>query len=252
MFFLLGETHMAFDTNRDTVVSRAGAPDIDEGLRQYMLKVYNYMTVGLLITALVSYLLATTPLAFVFFSQETMQPNALGWIAIIAPLALVFMMGSAVSSGNAAKAFTLFVVYSGLMGVSMTSIFWIYTGVSVLRVFLITAGMFLGMSLYGYTTKRDLTSIGSFLYMGVWGLLLASVVNIFVKSSSLDWTISAAGVAIFVGLTAWDTFKIREMYNEGDTENTIASKAIFGALSLYLDFINLFIYLLRFFGDRRD
>ena len=112
--------------------------------------------------------------------------------------------------------------------------------------------MFLGMSLYGYTTKRDLTSIGSFLYMGVWGLLLASVVNIFVKSSSLDWTISAAGVAIFVGLTAWDTFKIREMYNEGDTENTIASKAIFGALSLYLDFINLFIYLLRFFGDRRN
>ena len=148
---------MDFGTNRDTVVSRSTAVEIDEGLRQYMLKVYNYMTVGLLITAGVSYLLSHTPMGFFFFSEETMQPNVLGWIAIIAPLALVFMISSAVTSGNAAKAFTLFVVYSAVMGVSLTSIFWIYTGTSILRVFLITAGMFLGMSLYGYTTKRDLT-----------------------------------------------------------------------------------------------
>ncbi len=243
---------MDFGTNRDTVVSRSTAVEIDEGLRQYMLKVYNYMTIGLLITAGVSYLLSHTPMGFFFFSQETMQPNALGWIAIIAPLALVFMIGSAVTSGNAARAFALFVIYSAVMGISLTSIFWVYTGTSILRVFLITAGMFLGMSLYGYTTKRDLTGVGSFMFMGLIGLILASIVNIFVQSTSLDLTLSVAGVAIFVGLTAWDTWKIREIYNSGDTENAMTSKAIFGALDMYLDFINLFIYLLRFFGDRRN
>ena len=148
---------MSFDSNRDFIISRtSAAAEIDDGLRQYMLKVYNYMTIGLLITAGVSYLLANSGLGSIFFMPETGEPNILGWIAIIAPLILVFMMTSAAASGNAAKAFTLFVVYSGLMGVSLTTIFWAYTGLSILRVFLITAGMFAAMSLYGYTTKRDL------------------------------------------------------------------------------------------------
>ena len=244
---------MAFDMDRDTVISRSSrALEIDEGLRQYMLKVYNYMTIGLLITAGVSYLLAHSGLGQTFFMPETGEPNALGWIAIVAPLFLVFMIGSAATSGNAAKAFTLFVVYSGLMGVSLTTIFWAYTGLSILRVFLITAGMFSAMSLYGYTTKRNLTGMGSFMMMGLFGIIIAAVVNIFLRSPALYLTMSVVSVVVFVGLTAWDTWKIREVYNERDSENMMASKAIFGALQLYLDFINLFITLLRFFGDRRD
>lgn len=242
---------MSWETNRqDDVITRSGAV-IDEGLRQYMLKVYNYMTIGLLITAFVSYLLAYTSLGLVFF-QANGQPNALGWIAIIAPLFLIFMMGSATVSGNASKAFTLFVVYSALMGISLTTIFWAYTGLSILRVFLITAGMFAGMSLYGYTTKRDLTKFGSFLMMGLIGIIIAMVVNIFLKSPALYMTVSVIGVLVFVGLTAWDTWKIRQMYNGSDEGNMVTSKAIYGALMLYLDFINLFLMLLRFFGDRRN
>ena len=244
---------MSFDSNRDFVISRtSSAVEMDEGLRQYMLKVYNYMTIGLLITAGVSYLLANSALSTIFFMPETGEPNALGWIAIIAPLFLVFMMTSAVTSGNAAKAFTLFVVYSGLMGISLTTIFWAYTGLSILRVFLITAGMFAAMSLYGYTTKRDLTKMGSFMMMGLIGIIIASIVNIFLKSPGLYFVVSVCSVFIFVGLTAWDTWKIREIYNERDSSNMMTSKAIFGALQLYLDFINLFITLLRFFGDRKD
>ena len=244
---------MSFNSNRDFIISRtSSAVEIDEGLRQYMLKVYNYMTIGLLITAGVSYLLANSDLGAMFFTPETGEPNVLGWLAIIAPLFLVFMMGSAVTSGNASKAFTLFIVYSGLMGISLTTIFWVYTGLSILRVFLITAGMFAAMSLYGYTTKRDLTKAGSFLMMGLFGIIIASIVNIFLKSPALYFTVSVLGVAVFVGLTAWDTWKIREIYNERDSENTVTSKAIYGALMLYLDFINLFIMLLRFFGDRKN
>lgn len=244
---------MSFDSNRDFIISRSSAAaEIDEGLRRYMLKVYNYMTIGLLITAGISYLLANSGLGAMFFMPETGEPNLFGWIAIVAPLFLVFMMGSAVSSGNASKAFTLFVVYSGLIGVSLTTIFWAYTGLSILRVFLITSGMFAAMSLYGYTTKRDLTKMGAFMTMGLIGIIIAMVVNIFLKSPAMYFAISVCSVIVFVGLTAWDTWKIREVYNERDSENMMTSKAIFGALQLYLDFINLFITLLRFFGDRRN
>ena len=244
---------MSFDSNRDFIISRtSSAIEMDEGLRQYMLKVYNYMTIGLLITAGISYLLANSALGAMFFMPETGEPNALGWIAIIAPFFLVFMMNSAVVSGNATKAFTLFMIYSGLMGISMTTIFWAYTGLSILRVFLITAGMFAGMSLYGYTTKRDLTKMGSFMMMGLIGIIIAAVVNIFLRSPGLYFVVSVCSVVVFVGLTAWDTWKIREIYNEHDAENTITSKAIYGALMLYLDFINLFITLLRFFGNRKN
>ena len=134
----------------------------------------------------------------------------------------------------------------------MTTIFWVYTGISILRVFLITAGMFAAMSLYGYTTKRDLTKFGSFLMMGLFGIIIAMIVNIFLKSPALYLTVSVLGVVIFVGLTAWDTWKIRQIYNGSDSDNVVASKAIYGALMLYMDFINLFLYLLRFFGDRRN
>ncbi|MBR1946121.1 MAG: Bax inhibitor-1/YccA family protein [Alphaproteobacteria bacterium] len=244
---------MSFDSNRDFIISRSSsAVEMDEGLRQYMLKVYNYMTIGLLITAGVSYLLANSALGAMFFMPETGEPNLLGWIAIIAPLFLVFMMSSAVTSGNAAKAFTLFIIYSGLMGISLTTIFWAYTGLSILRVFLITSGMFAAMSLYGYTTKRDLTKMGSFMTMGLIGIIIAMIVNIFLKSPAMYFAISVCSVIVFVGLTAWDTWKIREVYSERDSENMMTSKAIFGALQLYLDFINLFITLLRFFGDRRN
>jgi len=244
---------MSFDSNKDFVVSRtSAAAEIDEGLRRYMLKVYNYMTIGLLITAGVSYWLGNFGLGETFFNPETGEANGLGWLAILAPLFLVFMMGSAVNAGNATKAFVLFIIYSGLMGISLTTIFWAYTGLSILRVFLITACMFAAMSLYGYTTKRDLTGMGSFMMMGLFGIIIASIVNIFLKSTALYFTASICGVVIFVGLTAWDTWKIREAYNEGDSENMMTSKAIFGALELYLDFLNLFIMLLRFFGDRKD
>ena len=244
---------MSFDSNRDFIISRSSsAVEMDEGLRQYMLKVYNYMTIGLLITAGVSYLLANSALGAMFFMPETGEPNLLGWIAIIAPLFLVFMMSSAVTSGNAAKAFTLFIIYSGLMGISLTTIFWAYTGLSILRVFLITSGMFAAMSLYGYTTKRDLTKMGSFMTMGLIGIIIAMIVNIFLKSPAMYFAISVCSVIVFVGLTAWDTWKIREVYSERDSEYMRTSKAIFGALQLYLDFINLFITLLRFFGDRRN
>lgn len=244
---------MSWQTNRDTTITRTGsALEIDEGLRQYMLKVYNYMTIGLLITAGVSYLLANSGLGLYFFSPETGAPTGLGWIAILAPFVLIFMMGSAVSSGNSSRAFTLFVVYSALFGISLTTIFWIYTGISILRVFLITAGMFAGMSLYGYTTKRDLTKFGSFMMMGLIGIIIAMVVNIFLKSPALYMTVSVAGVIVFVGLTAWDTWKIRQIYSSHDSENQVTSKAIYGALMLYMDFINLFLMLLRFFGDRRN
>lgn len=242
---------MSFDSRRETIVSRAGMM-VDEGLRQYMLKVYNYMTLGLLVTAFVSYALAHSSLAAVFFNLQTGQLNLLGWIAVLAPFVLIFMIGSAVNSGNASKAAVLFLVYSALFGVSMTTIFWAYTGLSILRVFLITAAMFAGMSLYGYTTKRDLTKFGSFMIMGLIGIIIAMLVNLFIKSTPLDMVISVIGVAVFVGLTAFDTWKIRQMYNEGDSGNQMTSKAVYGALMLYMDFINLFLMLLRFFGDRRN
>ena len=242
---------MSFDYQRDTVVTRAAAM-VDEGLRQYMLKVYNYMTLGLLVTAFVSYGLAHSTLAALFFNVQAGTLSGLGWVAVLLPFALVFMMGSAVRTGNAAKALTLFVIFSAAFGVSMTTVFWAYTGLSILRVFLITAGMFLTMSLYGYTTKRDLTKFGSFLMMGLFGIIIAMVVNIFVRSAPLDFVVSVLGVLIFTGLTAFDTFKAREMYSESDSAEMSNAKAIFGALDLYMDFINLFLYMLRFFGDRRN
>lgn len=227
---------------------------VDEGLRQYMIKVYNFMAGGLVVTALAAYLALNTPLIRVFFSALpngaiTMSP--IGWIAFIAPLVMVFAFGWVLNRGTPGQVQALFWGFSAIMGISLAPILLIYTQASVTRIFLITAAMFGGLSLYGYTTKKDLTSMGSIMIMGLIGVIIASIVNIFLKSSAMYFALSVLSVIIFTGLTAYDTQKIRQMYSHYDEGDTITRKAVAGALSLYLDFINLFLALLRLFGDRR-
>lgn len=230
------------------VVTRAGArpvADIDEGLRAYMLGVYNYMTVALGLTGLVAYLTSQSPTLL-----NAIYGTPLQWVVLLAPLGMVFFMSARINSMSAGAAQISFWIFSGLMGLSLSYIFLAYTGASITRVFFITAGTFAAMSLYGYTTKRDLTGIGSFLIMGLIGLIVASIVNIFMQSTALHWAISVIGVLIFVGLTAYDTQKIRRMYSEADGSDVVTRKSIMGALTLYLDFLNLFLMLLRLFGNR--
>lgn len=236
---------------RVSVASKAQT-EIDEGLRSYMLKVYNYMTGGLCVTALTVYLLLYTGAIVSFFNITSTGASLslLGWIALLSPLALVLFFGYSINRGSLLQVKTIFWLYSALMGVSIAPIMLIYTGESIARVFLITAAMFGSMSIYGYTTKRDLTGVGSFLFMGLIGLIIASIVNVFWHSSALYFAVSVVGVVIFVGLTAYDTQKIRQMY-VSDNEDYATRAAVSGALSLYMDFINLFLYLLRLFGNRR-
>lgn len=228
---------------------------IDEGLRSFMVKVYNYMAGGLCLTALVAYLIANTSLIQYFFNintaTNTISMSALGWVFLIAPLVMVFVFNGVVAKGSIGKVQAAFWGFAALMGASLTPILIMYTESSMTRVFLITAATFGGMSLYGYTTKRDLTGLGSFLIMGLWGVIIASIVNIFMQSPAMYYVLSYISVAIFVGLTAYDTQTIRKMYNSQDSEDIITRKAAVGALELYLDFINLFINLLRILGDRR-
>jgi FtsH-binding integral membrane protein len=174
------------------------------------------------------------------------------WVIAFAPLGIVLWMSFGLTKMSASKAQTLFWVFAGLMGASLSSIFMVYVGASIARVFFITAATFATMSIYGYTTKTDLTKLGSFLMMGLIGIIIASIVNIFLKSTQLEFIVSLLGVIIFVGLTAYDTQKIKDMYFDGGDSETMAKKSIMGALTLYLDFINLFVMLLRFFGQRRD
>ncbi len=228
---------------------------VDAGLRQYMIKVYNFMAAGLCLTALTAYLIANTSLLGLFFNLnpagQVTGMSGFGWLMFIAPLIMVFAFGWVVNRGTANQVQTLFWCYSAVMGASLTPIFLAYTGTSVARVFLITAGMFGGMSIYGYTTKRDLSGMGSFLFMGLIGIIIASIVNIFMKSPGLYYAISFIAILVFTGLTAFDTQRIRQIYSEYDNADTMTKKAVAGALSLYLDFINMFIYMLQFFGDRR-
>ncbi|MDR1025794.1 MAG: Bax inhibitor-1/YccA family protein [Lactobacillus sp.] len=226
---------------------------VDEGLRQYMIKVYNFMAGGLCVTALAAYLTVNTPLLRMFFSPtpQGMMMNGLGWIALFAPLALVFVFNGLIAKGTPKQVQIAFWVFSAVMGISIAPILLVYTQDSIARIFLITAAMFGGLSIYGYTTKKDLTGIGSFMYMGVIGLVIASIVNIFMQSSALYYAMSYIAVVVFTVLTAYDTQKIRDMYSSYDESDNITKKAIAGALSLYLDFINLFLALLRLFGDRR-
>jgi FtsH-binding integral membrane protein len=237
---------------------------IDEGLRAYMLKVYNLMAIGMVITGVVALgliSLATTTdpsLAVATLPNGKMLTNIgyavfaspLRWVIIFAPLAAVFFLSFRIQSMSVATAQAAFWVYAGLVGLSLSSIFLVYTAGSIVQTFFVTAAAFGALSLYGYTTRRDLTGMGSFLIMGVFGLIIAMLVNLFLQSSALQFAISAIGVLVFSGLTAYDTQKIKEMYWEGDDTLVAGRKAIMGALTLYLDFINLFTFLLQFLGNR--
>ena len=242
--------------NIQSKVSSAETHAIDEGLRAYMLKVYNYMSSALVLTGFVA--LLTAKFAVVSFEPVTLSPlgnslynSGLAWIVMLAPLGVVFYMSFGIAKMSASKAQTVFWIFAALMGLSLSSIFIAYTATSITRVFFITAGTFGAMSIYGYTTKRDLTILGSFLMMGLFGIIIASIVNIFMKSTMMYFVISILGVLIFVGLTAYDTQKIKNMYLASDSGELMGKKAVMGALTLYLDFINLFIMLLRLFGQRR-
>ncbi|KAA3501120.1 MULTISPECIES: Bax inhibitor-1/YccA family protein [Rhizobium/Agrobacterium group] len=222
---------------------------IDEGLRAYMLKVYNLMALALVITGIAAfgtYTLAASNEAF----ATLLFASPLRWVVMLAPLGLVFFLSFRIQNMSVSAAQTTFWVYAALMGVSLSSIFMVYTGQSVVQTFFVTAASFGALSLYGYTTKKDLSGMGSFLIMGLFGLIIASIVNIFLASSALQFAISAIGVLIFAGLTAYDTQKIKEMYFDGDEVAVAGRKAIMGALTLYLDFINLFMFLLQFMGNR--
>lgn len=235
------------ERNYTSAVERA---DIDEGLRSYLVSVYNYMAGGLLITALAAFIVANTSMLGMMFDARGGM-SGLGWLFFLAPLIVVFAFAHVVQRGTLSQVRGVFVLYSALIGISLAPIFMVYTSASMTRVFLITAGTFGAMSLYGYTTKRDLTSWGSFLRMGLWGIIIASIVNIFMQSSAFYYALSFVTVFVFVGLTAYDTQKIREIYMSSDTSDMQGRKVIVGALSLYLDFINLFMALLRIMGDRK-
>ena len=240
-----------------TTVGRAETGVIDQGLRSYMLRVYNYMASGVAITGVVAYLtymfavvdsgagLQLTPFGNLIFA------SAFKWVVIFAPLAMVFFLSARINSMSLSGAQIAFWVFAALMGLSIASIFLVYAHASIARVFFITAASFGALSLYGYTTNRDLSAWGSFLFMGLIGIIIAMLVNLFLASSALQFAISVIGVLIFAGLTAYDTQQIKEMYYVGDDGTVAGRKAVMGALRLYLDFINLFMMLLQLFGDRR-
>jgi hypothetical protein len=227
---------------------RLGAVDqaqIDEGLRAYMLKVYNYMGSALLLSGVVAYGVAHTPAL-----MQLIYGTPLKWVVMLAPLGLVFFLSARINKMSAGAAQATFWVFSALMGASLAYIFVVYTQTSIVRVFMITSVTFGAMSLWGYTTKRDLSGMGSFLMMGLIGIIIASIVNFFLQSSMMMWMISVIGVLVFVGLTAYDTQKIKNNYLESDGGEVMGKKAIMGALTLYLDFINLFLMMLHLFGNR--
>ena len=234
----------------DTSLQHIGAMDraaYDGGLRQHMLRVYNTMCLGLVLTGLVALVTANTPVLY-----NAIFGTPLQWLVMLAPLGFVFFISFKVDSMSAAKAQTLFWAFAGVMGLSIAWIFQVFTGQSVARVFFITASLFGAMSLYGYTTKRDLSAWGSFLFMGLIGVVIASLVNIFLQSSALHFAVSIIGVVVFTGLTAYDTQRVKELYHEGAGSESMAKLAVMGALSLYLSFINLFILLLQFFGMQQQ
>jgi FtsH-binding integral membrane protein len=222
------------------------AAEIDQGLRAHMLQVYNYMASGLALTGIVAYVAAYSG----FYASIAGTP--LIWLVMLAPLGFVLALSFGIERMSAGTAKLLFWLYAGVMGLSLAGIFLVFTGESIARVFFITAGTFAAMSLYGYTTRTDLAKFGSFLMMGLIGIVLASLVNIFIGSSALQFAISVIGVLVFTGLTAWDTQRIKEIYLQSDSVEVTGKKALMGALTLYLDFINLFIMLMQLMGQRRD
>jgi len=235
---------------RQGVTAGSVRTDYDEGLRSYLLKVYNYMGMALVLTgvaAYATYSLAATSPAF----QQLIYVSPLKWVIMFAPLALVFFLSFRINSMSVAAAQLTFWIYAALVGVSLSSIFIVFTGASITQTFFITAAAFGALSLYGYTTKRDLSGMGSFMMMGLFGLIIAMIVNLFLQSSAMQWAISVIGVLIFAGLTAWDTQKIKNMYDVVAQDETMMGRsAIMGALTLYLDFLNMFMFLLQFLGNR--
>ena len=226
---------------------------IDDGLRSHMLRIYNYMLVGLLLTGGTAWLVSSSPQVAALFFQVNAATNAvglsaLGWVALLAPLAMVFFLSFGINRMSVGAAQALFWVYSGVVGIGLAPILWIYTGASVAETFFITAATFGAMSVWGYTTRANLAGMGSFLFMGLIGIIIASVVNMFLHSAAIQWVVSVAGVLIFTGLTAYDTQAIKESYVANDDGTVAGRKAIFGALRLYLDFLNLFLLLLQLFG----
>jgi len=241
----------------DNRVIRGGVATgaIDAGLRAHMLRIYNYMLVGMALTGATAWLAADTPFGQVFYQMNSATGaiglTGLGWVALFAPLALVFLLSFGINRMSVATAQITFWVYAALVGIGIAPILLVYTGASVAETFFITAATFGAMSLWGYTTKANLAGMGGFLFMGLIGLVIASVVNIFLQSSQMQWIISVIGVFIFTGLTAYDTQWIKEMYVANEDGTVAGRKAIIGALKLYLDFLNLFLFLLRFMGNRR-
>ncbi|MDB6060289.1 MAG: ybhL [Verrucomicrobiaceae bacterium] len=236
--------------------SNSRSPTDDAGLRAYLAKIYSYMAGALVITGVVAMLAANSPAflnaIYAMQGEAIVGMKPLGWLVTLAPLGLVLWLSFGMQRMSLAAVQASFWTYAVLMGMSLSVLFIIYTGTSIARIFFITAGLFGSMSLYGYSTKKDLTSWGSFLMMGLVGLIIASVVNIFLKSSALQFTLSAIGVLVFVGLTAYDTQKLKQLYYQrSEDRETNGKVAIFGALTLYLDFINIFINLLSLFGNRR-
>jgi len=260
--------------DRPTVTAGAGsAAVVDQGLRSYLLRVYNYMGLGLVVTGLVAWFafnaattgnaasaatdatgatLAFAPGLYLTSFGAAIYTSPLMWLIVFAPLAFVLVLSFGINKMSVAAAQLSFWAFAAVMGLSLSSIFLQYTSTSIARVFFISAATFGAMSLYGYTTKRDLTGMGSFLFMGLIGVVIASVVNMFIGSSALTFGISILGVLVFVGLTAYDTQRIKMSYSESYGATALAKSAIMGALSLYLDFINLFLMLLRLFGGNRN
>lgn len=245
------------DYNNPVLRSQTATDVIDSGLRAYMLRVYNYMLVGLVLTGVTAWITANTAFGALFFQQAmvnghpTIGLSIPGYIALFAPLVLVIYLSARIQAMSASAAHATFLVYAGIMGISLAPILLLYTGESIAQVFFITAATFGAMSLWGYTTRRDLTGFGSFLFMGLIGIIIASIVNFFLQSGMMAFIISVIGVLVFTGLTAYDTQNIKEMYSANDDGTIAGKKAIMGALRLYLDFVNLFLMLLRLFGSRR-
>ena len=242
-----------YKTARAQVGARPAAA-IDEGLRAHMSKVYGTMSVGMLVTAGVSWAVGTSPMLLsIFRDPATLQPNILGWIAMFAPLIMVFAFGAAINRLSAAGAQTFFYVFAAVMGLSIAWLFAAFTGISIATTFVATSGAFAGLSLWGYTTKKDISGWGAFLIMGVIGLIIASIINIFLGSPALAFAVSVIGLLIFAGLTAWDTQRIKIEYVQhahmADQE-WLDKSAIMGALSLYINFINMFMFLLQVLGNR--
>ena len=247
-----------FSTSTNIQAKAAQLSGVDEGLRSFMLRVYSYMTAGLAITGFVAWLIAGAAVVTdgsgmvvgLTSLGQSLYGSPLGYVAIFAPLGIILWISFGINRMKSSTAQTLFWVLAACYGISLSSIFIAYTGATIVRVFFITSSMFLAMSLWGYTTKKSLVGMGSFLMMGLIGLIIASIVNMFMESSALQFALSIIGVIIFAGLTAYDTQMLKEIYVEGESGEMSTKKAVMGALKLYLDFLLLFQYLLMLFANR--